>query len=141
MTPEQLAWLEEDLRGTRADWKICFMHHPLYSTATTHGPSLDLRQVLEPIFIRYQVDLVFAGHEHSYERFVPQHGITYIVAGASAKLRPGSVRGGKQTAARYDRDHSFVLVEIDGNQLWFRAIDRRGAVVDSGLIARARASQ
>lgn len=140
MTPEQLAWLEGALRDAGDDWKICFMHHPLYSTGRSHGPSLDLRQVLEPLLIRYRVDVVFAGHEHSYERFKPQHGVTYIVAGASAKLSPGNVRGGADTAARYDAGHSFLLVEIDGDRLWFRAIGRTGRVVDAGLIARAPSS-
>jgi 3',5'-cyclic AMP phosphodiesterase CpdA len=139
MTPEQLAWLEQELNAAGTSWKICFMHHPLYSTGVTHGPSLDLRRVLEPLLVRYHVDVVFAGHEHSYERFKPQQGVTYFVAGASAKLSRDNVRGGPDTAAQYDSGHSFMLVEIDGDSLWFRTIERSGNVVDAGLIAHANA--
>ena len=134
MTPEQLAWLDEELADAGEDWKICFMHHPLYSSGATHGPSLELRRVLEPLFVRYAVDVVFAGHEHSYERQRPQQGVTYFVAGASAKLSPGNVRGNAATAASYDRDNSFLLVEVDNESLWFRAVSRTGAIVDSGVI-------
>lgn len=137
MTPEQLAWLEQELGAAVEDWKICFMHHPMYSSGATHGPSLELRRVLEPLLVRHGVDVVFAGHEHSYERLRPQQGVTYFVAGASAKLSRGNVRRSAATAASYDRDNSFMLIEIEGERLWFRTIARTGAVVDSGLITRS----
>ena len=38
------------------------------------------------------VDVVFAGHEHFYERMRPQGGIVYIIQGGSAKLRKGNIR-------------------------------------------------
>jgi hypothetical protein len=40
------------------------------------------------------------------------------------------------TAMAYDQDMSFMLVEIDGNQLSFQAISRTGMTVDSGTIQR-----
>jgi hypothetical protein len=137
MTPEQVAWLRDQLSSAPTGWKICFMHHPLYSSGRTHGPSLDLRRVLEPLFVEYGVNVVFAGHEHSYERFRPQNGVTYVVAGASAKLSRGNVRGSSITAASYDRDNSFMLVEIDERSLWFRTIARTGEVIDADVITRA----
>jgi hypothetical protein len=39
-------------------------------------------------------------------------------------------------AKSFDRDMSFMLVEIDGNQLSFQVISRTGATVDSGTIQR-----
>lgn len=38
------------------------------------------------------------------------------------------------TAASFDQDQSFMLVEIAGNDLFFQAISRTGRVVDSGVI-------
>ena len=43
------------------------------------------------MFIKYGVNVVFAGHEHFYERIKPQHGITYFTAGGSSKLRSGDI--------------------------------------------------
>jgi hypothetical protein len=77
--------------------------------------------------------VVFSGHDHIYERLKPQKGITYFVAGASGKLRKG-IRSSDQTAASFDQDQSFVLVEVAGNELTFRAISRTGKVIDSGVI-------
>ncbi len=55
---------------------------------------MDLRTIVEPLFIKYGVNVVFAGHEHFYERLKPQNGIAYFTAGGSAKLRAGDVRAG-----------------------------------------------
>ena len=35
-------------------------------------------QLVEPLFVQYGVDVVFAGHEHFYERLKPQKGIYYF---------------------------------------------------------------
>ena len=57
----QLDWLEKQLSGAPKDeWKIAFFHHPLYSSARKHGSSLDLRKVLEPMFVKYGVNVVLA---------------------------------------------------------------------------------
>src|SRR6202165_5476223 len=83
MDPQQLDWLKSQLSGSRATWKICFFHHPMYSHARAHGPDSDLRKRLEPIFQEQGVNLVLSGHEHDYERVKPQHGISYFVVGNS----------------------------------------------------------
>jgi hypothetical protein len=46
--------------------------------APRHGSEVDLRAVLEPLFVKYGVNVVFAGHEHFYERLKPQQGIYYF---------------------------------------------------------------
>ena len=89
---EQLSWLEKELRNSDTDWKICYFHHALYSSGTFHGPSTELRRSLEPLFVKYGVQVVFAGHEHVYERTKPQKGITYFTEGASGQLRKGDLR-------------------------------------------------
>ena len=70
--------------GAREEWKISYFHHPLYSNAARHGSSVDLRVLLEPLFIKYGVNVVFSGHDHVYERVEPQKGIYYFVSGAAA---------------------------------------------------------
>jgi hypothetical protein len=65
---------------------------PDLSSGGRHGSEVDLRTVVEPMFIKYNLQVVFAGHEHFYERLKPQHGINYFTAGGSAKLRGGRHR-------------------------------------------------
>ena len=131
---KQLAWLEDSLKNAHEEWKICYFHHPIYSNGGRHGSSVDLRVVLEPIFVAHGVNVVFAGHDHIYERLTPQKGIYYFVEGASGQLRKGDTKRSSTTAASFDSDLSFMLVEVAGDQMTFQAISRKGQVVDSGTI-------
>jgi len=137
MDTKQLAWLETLLAEAKEDWKICYFHHPLYSNASRHGSSVDLRFVLEPIFVKHGVNVVFSGHDHVYERVKSQKGIYYFVSGAAGQLRRGNMRPTEQTAAYFDQDQSFMLAEVTGNELHFRAVSRTGKIVDAGVIRRA----
>ncbi len=137
MDPKQLAWLEAQLTDAgNGGWKICYFHHPLYSSGRFHGPSLDLRKLLEPLFIKYGVDVVFSGHDHVYERIRPQQGIYYFMEGASGELRPGNLAHTAITEKGFDTDRSFVLSEIAGDEMYFQTVSRTGATVDSGVIHR-----
>ena len=137
MDPAQLDWLSKQLSGSGAKWKICYFHHPLYSNARFHGPDLDLRQRLEPILQKYGVDVVFAGHEHVYERLQPQHGIYYFVLGNSGELRFHDLKPSAQTIRGFDTDRSFAIFEIAGDKMYFEAISRTGAIVDSDVLQKA----
>ena len=136
MTREQLEWLEKELANSGSDWKIPFFHHPLYSSGGRHGSEVDLRTQLEPMFIKYGVNVVFAGHEHFYERIKPQQGIYYFTAGGSAKLRAGDIRKTAMTEVGFDSDNSFMLVEVTGDQMHFQTLSRTGKRIDSGTITR-----
>jgi hypothetical protein len=127
---QQIAWLESVLKNAKEAWKICYFHHPLYSDGATHGSDVNLRVVLEPLFVKYGVRVVFSGHDHIYERITPQKGIQYFVSGAAGQLRKGDLRRSPMTAAGF----SFMLVEILGNDLWFEAASRTGQVVDAGTV-------
>lgn len=137
MSPEQIEWLQKGLAGSRARWKIPYMHHPIYSSGERHGSEVDLRVLIEPLFLKHGVHVVFAGHEYFYERLKPQNGIYYITQGGSAKLRRGNIRDNSAlTAKGFDADCSFTVVEIVGDQMFFETISRAGQTVDSGTIAR-----
>src|SRR4029079_9820825 len=93
-----------------------------------------LRVVLEPLFVKYGVNVVFSGHDHVYERLKPQKGITYFVAGSGGQLRKGDMRPNASTAAYFDQDQAFMLVDVTGDVLHFQTEARTGVVVDSGVI-------
>jgi len=136
MDREQVEWLEKELSSSQSDWKLAFFHHPLYSSGEAHGPDQELRRVLEPMFLKYGVTVVFAGHKHFYERLKPQNGIHYFIEGGSAKLREGNIRRSAETAVGFDTDNTFMLCEIDGDRFYFQTISRAGRTVDSGIITR-----
>ena len=141
MDQDQQKWLDNELKTSGSKWKISYFHHPIYSSGGRHGSEVDLRSIIEPMFIKYNVNVVFAGHEHFYERLKPQKGIYYFTAGGSAKLRSGDIMtNSPMTAKGFDTEQSFMLVEIDGDVMRFQTISRRGRRVDSGEIRRTPSS-
>jgi predicted phosphodiesterase len=137
MDQKQLKWLEDELARAKDRWKIAYFHHPLYSSGGRHGSEVDLRTQIEPLLVKYGVDVVFAGHEHFYERIKPQHGIYHFTAGGSAKLRKGDIRKTALTAAGFDTDYSFMLAELTKDAMRFQVLSRVGKTVDSGTLPLA----
>lgn len=135
LTPEQLKWLDESLKASRARWKIAFSHHPIYSSARMHSPYVALRAKLEPLYVRYGVNAVFSGHSHCYERIKPQNGVHYFTEGASGKLKRGTLdRRSSLFAAGEDRLNSFLIVQTTEHELKVEAIGADGSLVDSYTI-------
>jgi predicted MPP superfamily phosphohydrolase len=139
MDPPQIAWLENELKSSNEVWKIPYFHHPPYSSGDRHGSDERLREVLEPLFLKYNVSVVFTGHDHFYERTKPQKGIVYFVCGSGGQLRKGNIdRRSGITAAGNDTDQVFLAAEINGDDLSFNAVSRAGQVIDSGVITRRK---
>ena len=136
MDAKQLAWAEQTLASATEPWKIVYFHHPIYSDGGRHGSNVELRVLIEPLLVKHGVRIVFNGHEHFYERTTPQKGVTYFIAGSGGQLRKGDVHRSPLTAAAFDQDQAFMLVEIAGERVMFQAISRTGATVDSGVIER-----
>lgn len=71
-----LSWLEQDLAANTLPWVIAFWHHPPYSKGSHDSDNnaevqmIEMRSNVLPILDAYNVDLVLAGHSHSYERSV-----------------------------------------------------------------------
>jgi hypothetical protein len=133
---KQLDWLDKELAASGSDWKIAYFHHPLYSSGATHGSAELQRELLEPVFLKYGVNVVIAGHEHFYERLKPQKGVAYFILGSSAKLRPGDLRKSEMTVYGNDREYAFMLMEIAGDELYFQTISNKGVTLDTGSIRR-----
>ena len=134
---KQLDWLVAQLSKDPNGWRVAFFHHPPYSSGGRHGSDEEVQQILHPLFVKHGVDVVFTGHDHFYERTKPQDGITYFVAGAAGKIRKGDLKDRSAiTAAGFDTDLSFMLVEFTGDEMHFQAISKARNTVDSGVIKR-----
>jgi predicted phosphodiesterase len=133
---EQMAWLKRELDDSNSRWKIAYFHHPLYTSGRYQAGARSLRNALEPILIEGDVDVVLSGHEHFYQRLVPQRGIAYFISGGAGSLRRGDIRPSPLNARGFDTDFHFLMMEISGDELWFQAIDRTGTTIDAGVIIR-----
>jgi acid phosphatase type 7 len=71
-TGPMATWLRADLASSTRQWTIAFWHHPPYSKGSHNSDTetnlVQMRQNFLPILEEAGVDLVLAGHSHSYER-------------------------------------------------------------------------
>jgi len=129
----QRDWLDADLKKSDKRWKVAYLHRPPYSSGE-HGSDLKVRDTFAPVFEKYGVDLVIAGHDHHYERMKPQNGVAYVLTGGGGGgTRPAS--GDDFTAFAEDVIH-YVYVTIDGDELLLHAIDASGQEFDQLHIAK-----
>jgi hypothetical protein len=141
---DQYKWLDQTLSSIDNDprqWKIVFMHAPLYSPGdcNLHGPNIDLENLLE----KHGVDLVLTGHEHYYSRItvscdgnnqpINNNIIHLVLGGAGASLSK------IEDTTGYDRvvqDWHFADIKIDGDVLQGRVVFRGDVPDDTFTIDR-----
>ena len=116
-------WLEADLQATQGkyDWTLVFWHHPPYSAGThpcdmdgkkfggeAESTSLEMRDHFIPLLEAYDVDLVFSGHSHVYERSVLLDGLYGVGYETRASYVP-SVHAIDAGDGRSDGDGAYVI--------------------------------
>lgn len=130
---QQKSWLEHDLASTKQPWKVVYLHRPLYSSGE-HGGDSTIRDDLAPVFAKYHVNVVFAGHDHDYERFHPIDGVTYIVTGGGGQ-ELYHVGHSEQTAYAASI-HNVVKVTSSPTSMLIQAVNEQGQVVDHVELTR-----
>ncbi|XP_074591277.1 phosphoenolpyruvate phosphatase-like isoform X1 [Curcuma longa] len=79
----QWHWLRAELKRVdreKTPWLIILMHAPLYNSNAAHYMEGEaMRAVFEKWFVKYKVDMVFAGHVHAYERSYRVSNINYNI--------------------------------------------------------------
>lgn len=138
----QQAWLEKDLAGTDKRWKVVLIHRPVYHNRPSRAADEDLRNAFTPLFDRYGVDVVFAGHDHVYARSYPLSGGKWKGAAGSGPVYITVGRSGTKTFARAqakDWDAAFynplqqpnyLTVEVSGDRLLVKAFTLEGEMFD-----------
>ncbi|MCA9426236.1 MAG: glycosyltransferase family 39 protein [Candidatus Omnitrophica bacterium] len=134
--PKQVDWLNRSLQKSKARWKVVAMHEPIYG-AIERRPEADeqLRERLEPIFVKGGVDIALSGHNHVYQRRQPIKNIHYFTAGSGGKLDRGqNLEEDPGLLAGNDQTNVALILEFNESECRFEAIDSLEDVVDSGTI-------
>lgn len=66
----QIDWLRQDIADHRQLCTMSYFHKPLFSSSYRHGIS-EMRAIWTMLYDA-GVDLILSGHDHHYERFLPQ---------------------------------------------------------------------
>lgn len=139
--------VEEDIRNFLREaldahpdvtWRFVAHHKPIYSASTNHGSTRQLQDAWMPLYEEFGVDMVFNGHDHNYERSCPVReercvadgdGTVYLVAaGIGAPLYNNGEDWWTVTSRK---EPTYVIVDIDGNELSMTTFDLFGTEVDT----------
>ncbi len=97
---ELVNWVAKDLADSKdATWHFVLYHHPGFNSSREHYEQQQMR-LLAPVFEKGNVDIVFNGHVHNYQRtfpikFIPDNKGTLLVGGKDAKTVRGRVVTGQ----------------------------------------------
>jgi tartrate-resistant acid phosphatase type 5 len=105
---KQYAWLERELRASKAAWKIVVGHHPVLSGGS-HGSTEVLIHRFRPLFEKYGVDVYLNGHDHALEH-VAVNGVHYFTTGAGSE---GSVAAAIEGSRFVTAEAGFLAVTLD----------------------------
>lgn len=139
----QYNWLQQDLASSQSPCTVVYFHHPVFST----GPQGDTTSLnaLWSLLYQYGVDVVLAGHEHSYQRWLPldqngnvsNQGIVHFVAGGGGHGIQNFVRTDARLAIGYDNPATgfgALRFEMNPKGAAFQYIHTSGAIIDAGVI-------
>jgi len=144
---KQYVWLEEKLKNSKAKWKFVAFHHAPYSSdeddykdswrEVADLGDLKVREITT-VFEKYNVDMVFYGHLHIYERTLPllqgkidnKNGVIYVTTGgAGGNLENFAPTRSWFTAKTY-RNHHYLTLLVNDNRLSFKMYGLDGALID-----------
>lgn len=116
---DQLEWLNEDLRQSRAaKHRFVFLHRPLFPVNGHTGNSLDKfpkdRDALHALFVRNRVTAVFSGHEHLFHHHL-RNGVQYFITGGGGAYLFPTVEGKGDF-------HHFIAVSVSGDEVEMKVV-------------------
>jgi 3',5'-cyclic AMP phosphodiesterase CpdA len=122
--PAQLQFLRETIAGSTARWTVAVFHQPVYS-CSLHGSTPAIDAIWLPILRHDGVDLVLNGHDHTYERFGPLNGTTFIVTGGggAALYDESACPHGTPEPDAHEFVHHFVTLQVSGSTMRVDALD------------------
>lgn len=140
---DQFGWAAQEISASVAanePWQVLAFHHPPFSAAATHGGLQQLVDRLKPVLRALGVDVVFTGHDHTYERIKTTpacgDGVQYVVSGA-IYVRKGDIKTPNDcTAAYWDQSQAFVYVTATPSEFSAQTITSEGKVVDEWEIRK-----
>jgi hypothetical protein len=122
----QLFWLIKDLILNKKPFTVVYFHHPPFSSGN-HGSARYLRWIWGFIFEFFDVDIVFNGHDHCYERGKVK-SVNYVVTGGGGA--PLYDVGHSWWTVYSEKTFHYCLVTVDQEELSFEAKKPDGTVID-----------
>lgn len=138
---EQERWLRDDLATSGAECTLAYMHHPRFSSSASHGDQKQTAPLFEALY-EAGAEVVIAGHDHTYERFVPQapdgtadtiRGIRQFVVGTGGRSFYDFGPQPATSEVRYNETAGVLKLTLFPASYRWEFIPVAGAFTDTGI--------
>ena len=144
----QYQFIENDLKtastNPNLDWTLVIEHIPMYTSPSNHPADSTIRDTYHPLFDKYDVDLVFSGDNHNYQRTFPlkynsnggtdsssnptisnkdqnnynnDNGVIYLITGTAGRSHYEIKEQAPFVAKQDDEHFGFLSIDINGKTL------------------------
>jgi acid phosphatase len=128
---DQLTWLNEALRASKAKWKIVVGHHPIHSCGP-HKPIPQLITSVGPLLEHHGVALYMCGHDHNMQHIMANQ-TAYVICGAGAEL--AGIRSRRAGTLFASEQLGFIKATVTHERITITFIDTSAKPVYTGEIA------
>ena len=142
----QYQWLEADLATSRKPWKFLFFHNTIRNSGYPHRyddyngnlipDRIELQNSIGYLAGRYQVQVIFTGHDHTYERLGPVNGTHTIISGGGGAVLYSSCGFWDESSSQFWSRYNCVRISVSADALQLEALDEKGGVFDTMFIQR-----
>jgi 3',5'-cyclic AMP phosphodiesterase CpdA len=152
----QVPWFREVLSANPNKWTIVTFHHPVFSPGSDRD-NPKIRELWKPVIDEFKVDLVLSGHDHTYARtgqidtkglvnvpsgyqqaYDPKIGTVYVVSVSGPKMYP--ITKGNYAKRVAENTQLYQIINIDGENLEYRAFEATGELYDSFTLQKRKGS-
>lgn len=135
----QYRWLQQDLAANRRKCTVAYMHHP-YLSSGQNGSTPALGPIMRLLY-NNNAEIVLAGHEHSYERFIPitpdgvadaAKGLRFFVVGSGGRDLYTFPRTLPNSERRYNESFGVLRIVMKEAAYDWAFVNIAGITIDSG---------
>lgn len=127
---EEMKWVDDVLSKTDKTWRVISLHYPVYPNASTPGS----QAIFDPILSKHNVQLLFCGHGHTYERVQVKDG-KYLVEPGDRRTFVPAIGGTMHIQAgemrNKGRSSRWMHCAVDGKKMTVTLRDGNNNIVEN----------
>ncbi|NVO03118.1 MAG: metallophosphoesterase family protein [Bacteroidetes bacterium] len=129
---KQYKFAEEDLKNSKANWKIVIFHKPAYVYSHRKGKE-DMKNMSKELFVKNGVNLVFNGDSHFYQHNKVD-GLDHLVIGSAGA--PLYSPGNSEYTIKSVREYNYGIIKVQPDSIKVTVFNETGNVLEEIVVKK-----
>jgi predicted phosphodiesterase len=127
---KQYKFAENDLKNSKAKWKIVVFHKPAYVYSSRMGNKY-MKIMSEEIFTKTGVNLILNGDSHFYQHN-KVNGLDHLVIGSAGA--PLYSPGTSENTIKSEREYNYGIIDVKNENLKVTVFNENGKILEEVII-------